>query len=361
MSIPATLVPRTAYGLDLPRGFETESIPRSAKWSFITRNVSVSDASHIEYRSSHKPRPGDLVMASVEKIAQHTRIQLSNSRRSLLYPGDKVVLAYGNRYAPDQFEAVLPETLDRCHLVAAGGVAAKAVAKHSRLKWPTTVRPEGYCIDTNGEVMNLRDYRLEASELSGAKHKPVIAVLGTSMNSGKTTAAAALVKGLSSAGLNVAAVKATGTGSGNDVWSYADAGAARTLDFTDAGYASTYKIPQDEIEACFECLIGVSLADDGVDVTVVEIADGLLHSETAELVASASFRRLVKHVVFAAGEAMGAVAGVEWLARLGIKPVGISGLLTASELAIKEAQAVTGTRVLTKAMLESPSIMDLVS
>ena len=337
-------------------GHEAEGLPDKAKWSFVTRKVAIGDASHIEARSSHRPQSGDLIVARVEKISQHTRIQLNNSRRSLLYPGDKVVVAYGNRYAPDQFEAEIPSSLDRCHLVAAGGIAARAVSKHDRVKRPTTIRPEGFVVDGEGEVLNLRRYGLSPLSRRGLRKKPVIAVLGTSMNSGKTTTAAALVRGLSAAGYRVAAVKATGTGSGNDVWSYADAGAALTLDFTDAGYPSTYRIPSLEIEACFERLLTRARADEGVDVTVVEIADGLLHVETSDLVNSVAFRREVKHVVFAAGEAMGALAGVERLRQAGIKPLALSGLLTASSLAASEAQAYSGVPVLTKAELEAPSI-----
>ena len=51
-------------------------------------------------------RPGDLVLAHVEKIGQHRRVQLSSGRPSLIFPGDAVVLACGARYAPDQFEGL---------------------------------------------------------------------------------------------------------------------------------------------------------------------------------------------------------------------------------------------------------------
>ena len=309
--------------------------------------------------SGRAPQAGDLIVARVERIAQHTRIQLRNGRRSLLYPGDHIVVAFGDRYAPDQFEAEVPVDLDQCHLVAAGGIAAKAISKHARLKWPTTIRPVGYCLNGAGEVLNLRDYRLPHPVLHAAVGKPVVAVVGTSMNSGKTTTAAALVKGLTAGGCKVAAVKATGTGSGNDLWAYEDAGAARALDFTDAGHASTFRIPRADIVDCFETLVAACIADDGIDVVIVEIADGLLHFETAELVSSPQFRRLTQHVVFAAGEAMGALAGVDSLRGMGIEPLAISGLLTASKLAIKEAHAVTGTSIVTKAELESPRVSEL--
>lgn len=338
------------------QGFEAQELPADTKWSFVTRNIPEGAASTTATPTNRAPRPGDLILARVERIAQHTRIQLRNGRRSLLYPRDHVVVAYGNRYAPDQFEAEVPDDLDICHLVAAGGIAARAISKHISLKWPTTIRPVGYCLNGAGKVLNLRDYGLNRPIMHEAASKPVIAVIGTSMNSGKTTTVAALVKGLTAAGHRVAAVKATGTGSGNDLWAYEDAGAAKVLDFTDAGHPSTFRIPHGEIAECFEILVAACVADDAIDIVVVEIADGLLHFETAELVASERFRQQVHHVVFSAAEAMGALAGVERLREIGIEPLAVSGVLTASNLAIREARSVTGTRVVTKAELENPRV-----
>lgn len=342
------------------QGFEAQGLPADSKWSFVTRNVPAGAASTTARQDNRAPQPGDLILARVERIAQHTRIQLRNGRRSLLYPRDHVVVVYGNRYAPDQFEAEVPDDLDLCHLVAAGGVAARAISKHVRLKWPTTIRPVGYCLDGAGKVLNLRAYGLPRPILRRAASKPVIAVIGTSMNSGKTTTVAALVRGLTAAGYRVAAIKATGTGSGNDLWAYEDAGAARALDFTDAGHPSTFRVSSRDIAECFETLVAACVADDAIDIVVVEIADGLLHFETADLVASERFRQKIHHVVFSAGEAMGALAGVERLRAIGIEPLAVSGVLTASNLAIKEARSVTGTRVVTKAELESPQVAKLI-
>ena len=338
----------------VPWQVNEEGLPATSKWSFVTRNVPEQAVSHAEFRIDHKPQSGDLIVASVQKIAQHTRIQLRCGRRSALYPGDQIVVAYGNRYAPDQFEAEVPTNLDSCHLVAAGGIAARARAKHSSLKWPTSIRPEGYCVDSNGEVLNLRNFALSPTLALPRSRKPVIAVLGTSMNAGKTTAAASLIKGLSNAGYKVAAIKATGTGAGNDLWAYADAGARLILDFTDAGYPSTFKLPTAAIESCFNQLLAISNGHPEIDVNVVEIADGMLHQETVDLVRSASYASSVDQTLFAAGEAMGALAGIQLLDASGIRPAALVGLLTASSLAAAEAERATGVQVLSKADLELP-------
>jgi hypothetical protein len=178
------------------------------------------------------------------------------------------------------------------------------------------------------------------------------------MNSGKTTTVAAIVRGLSKAGLVVAAGKVTGTGAPGDPGLFRDSGASSVLDFTDFGYGSTYRLEHQQVTALLVSLID-ALAATGPDVVVVEIADGLYQGETVQLVADAVFKAHVDQVVFAAGEAMGATAGQLLLSRLGLPPVAISGMLTASPLAKREAAGSLGVPVLGKDELASVGVADL--
>ncbi len=69
---------------------------------------------------------------------------------------------------------------------------------------------------------------------------PVVYVAGTCMNAGKTVAATELVRGMTRAGLRVAACKLTGVSLMRDTLSMLDAGAVAALTFNDAGAASTH-------------------------------------------------------------------------------------------------------------------------
>ncbi len=327
------------------------------KWSFITRRVCPSDATSLTTKIT--PSPGDLVLAKIGQIAQHTKIQLRSGRRSQLYAGDRVVVAYGNRYASDQFEAEVPNDLSTCHFVAAGGIAAAMISKLQSLKVPTALEPVGLLTDVHSEILNLSRYRIRDSNSARSSVVPCIAVLGASMNAGKTTATANLVRGLSLAGKRIAAIKVTGTGAGNDLWAYEDAGAALTLDFTDAGFASTYKLTANVIEGCLNRLVLHAAHQPGIDAIIVEVADGLLHSETADLAQSSAFREHIQAVLFASGDAMGAVAGTQWLEQRGIEVIGITGALTASELAMAEVESATGLRAFSKEALASASIQSI--
>lgn len=220
------------------------------------------------------PRHGDLVLARVGVIGQHAKLELTTSRRAALYPGDEIVVAFGTRYAPDQFEAELPPDLGPCHLVAAGGVAAAMLSKHSAMKDPTQIEPIGLLADAHGRVLNATEGALSPVERP-QRWVPTVLVAGTAMNTGKTTSVASLVHWLTAAGLRVGACKLTGTGAGGDRHSYADAGAAEVLDFTDLGLVSTFQIPLDVLVRTAVAMHASLVARD-VDVIVMEVADGLL-------------------------------------------------------------------------------------
>ena len=90
------------------------------------------------------------------------------------------------------------------------------------------------------------------------------------------------------------------------------------------------------------------------DIAVVEIADGLLQEETARLVELGHKKGWFDGFVFAAGDAMGAAFGCRWLADRQIMPLAVSGLVSASPLASREAEGVTGITVATLEQLRDP-------
>jgi hypothetical protein len=129
-----------------------------------------------------------------------------------------------------------------------------------------------------------------------------------------------------------------------------DAGAHVMLDFTDVGFASTYRQPMVTVERTFVELTD-HLTAAGSAVRLIEVADGIYQRETSRLIESDIFRSTVDVVLFAAADAMGAVAGVEYLRSRGLPVAAVSGRITRSPLATREAQAVLGLPVLDLAQL----------
>lgn len=314
---------------------------RRAAWSFTTRRVPRGAMCRIIHES-RTPRAGDLLLARVDAVGYHTGLQLPDGRRKQLFVGDEIVLAYGNRYAPSQFEAVVPKTLGPCQLVAGGGVAGKVLSWNARVAKPATqITPLGLLAVATGEPANLRDYALHAVDRLVGPCPTTVAVVGTAMDSGKTQTAAFLVKGLTLAGVRVGYAKITGTGAGGDTWLLKDAGAHPVLDFTDAGLVSTYLVPPAEVARTFVTLMA-HLIKARVDAIVLEVADGVLQPETAALLMSPVFSEVVGAILFTACDAMGAVAGDSWLRSKNLPIVGLSGVLTSSPLQREESSKATG-------------------
>ncbi|GAA1393747.1 hypothetical protein [Luteococcus peritonei] len=346
-----------------------ESIPLArqrlarAKMAYTTRffadQVRLEADGHDLLRGpAMRPRAGDLVLARVVAIGKHTRLESPWSRRQMLFVGDEVVVAYGDRYAPDQFEAEVPDSLEVTNLVAAGGVAGRVTAQHASIDDATVIEPLGL-VGRGGVPLNLHDVaphraRREHARRPGERPR-LVTVLGTSMNSGKSTTLASLINGLTAAGLDVAAGKATGTGAGGDPRMFADAGARTVLDFTDFGYPSTYRVGYEELKTLVLSVIS-ALASADTDVVVLEIADGIYQGETARLIADPEVQGWIDTLLFAAGDALGATKGVDLLADLGLQVAAVSGVLTASPLATREADAVLPVELVPTFELTNPEV-----
>lgn len=323
----------------------------NAKWTYSTRRVDRALVAGAD-RDFAAARAGDLILAQVASLGQHARVQLATGRPSNIYPGDLIVLACGARYAPDQFEGLAEIDPEGADLLAGGGCVGRMVARNERIKPATRLLPMARLLNAEGRAMNLDQFAL--SPVPQAQRIPVIFVLGTAMNSGKTLATAHLSLGLRRAGYKVAAIKGTGTGAFGDVNEYADTGAHWVADFTDAGMVTTYCEPLDRVKAGMDLLLAHAAAR-GCEIAVMEIADGIFQRETGALVADPWLKDRMAGLVFACGDAVAASGGVMELARHGLRPDALTGLLSCSPMASAEAEAATGVTVLRKSDLADPA------
>lgn len=302
------------------------------KWAFTTRRVRRDDATGLNTDFAAAV-PGDLILCRIVKIGQHKKIQLSTGRPSASYVGDNVVLCVGDRYAPDQFEGKAEIDPAGCDLIAGGGIAGRVTLSHDKMSAPTRLEPLGLITGDGGDVLNIASYALP--DQKPERHVKILAVFGTSMNAGKTTAAACLAHGLSRAGFTVAGVKVTGTGAFGDYNAFEDAGIPVT-DFVDAGMPTTYKMPLHRIERGFDALVA-DAADHGAEIVVMEFADGVLQTEAKEILEGGHILDSLDGVLFAAGDSAGAIGGVKTLREHGVEPFAISGLVSCSPLSSAEA------------------------
>ena len=310
---------------------------RAAHRAFATRIADLSLASSLDAHAT--PAAGDLCLVRVERLGQHRHVELVSGRRAALAVGDELIVAFGNRYATDQFEAVVPPTLGECHLVAGGGIAAMVVSRHVNMKLPTDIRPLGILRDANGAALNLSRWGWPgvATPTNAPTQPHMILVVGTSMNAGKTTLCANVIRTLRACGLRASALKLTGTGSGGDLWKYQDAGALEAMDFGNVGLASTAGMDVRVLDAAIGRLCAA--VSPQADVIVAELADGILQRETSQLLQASNMRARTGSILFAASDPLGAVAGIQLLSSWGLDVSAVGGMMTASPLAVREFSA----------------------
>jgi len=333
---------QTIYPQDFARATE-------AKWSFTTRRVDRSDAAQL-LPDLAAVQSGDLILAEVTSIGSHKRLQLADGRFSPLWLGDRIVVVCADRYAVDQFHGLARLSASGVDLLAGGGVAGEIVSRNARIARGTRLKVLGRFADRNGDPINVSRYALKPT--APVRPSLVIGVLGTGMNAGKTAAAAGLINGFARLGRRVAAIKATGTGSFGDVHEYEAAGAARVLDFTDAGMASTYKQRPDLLIKAMDLLLGHA---GDCDLAIVELADGVSQVETAALLSRPGFVERFDGMILAAPDALAARGGLSWLAEREIQPLALSGVMTRAPLAAEEAEEATGLPVLCRTVLADPA------
>jgi len=339
----------------IPRGFILPSAAFTVKLSRIKR-----------YRLSDKPpQPGDVVYGVVSRIGEHSSLENASGRIHRIHDGTRAVFVFGNRYAPDYYEGRIPDRMmDELDLLARSGMVGLVETKNTLVKDPTKVRVLGYVYsEADGKVLNTRDFSLIAPSKTVKKQprSPMILICGSSMNSGKSMAAAACCWALSSLGHRVRAAKVTGTASLKDILHMNDAGAHPYADFTYLGHPSTYMLPEEDLLAVFNQL-DLKFANNPNNFWVVEFADGVMQRETAMLLNSPHVRERIHKLVFCASDAFGAIGGLSILAQeFNLVPDLLSGVCSSSPLLIRELSEFTDIPVFNSAEVDVGALSSILT
>ena len=297
--------------------------------------------------SDKKPKIGDIVYGQIYLMGQHSSLENASGRIHMIHDGTKAVFVFGNRYAPDYYEGLVPETArEEVDLLARSGMIGIARTKNSMIKDPTKVRVLGYVCDKSGNILNTTEFPILKPRTAVKKfpRAKMILVCGTSMNSGKSYAAAACCWALTSLGYNVRATKVTGTASLKDILLMNDSGARHYADFTYLGYPSTYLLEQEELVSIFNQL-DLKYANNPKNFWIVEFADGVIQRETRMLLESEEIRSRIHKFIFCANDAFGAIGGLDILKSFGLRPDALSGICSSSPLHIRELEDFTNIPV----------------
>lgn len=283
-------------------------------------------------------RAGTVVACRVAslKTSGYRYLEDVHGRLMALHPGDIMVGALGHRDALHGYSGVVPDRVsvgDELQLLGRGGVVGTGAVASPGVGEPIL-------LEVLGSVLHFPevDHRVGIPATIGqsahplrscpVELPPVVALCGTSMNSGKTTAASTLISGLCRRGSRVAAGKLTGVSSRQDVLEMSDCGADPVSVFTDFGVVTTHA---DNVVPAAHAMLA-QLAESEPGLIVLEMGDGLLGTYGVHaLFADDTLRQALRALVLCAYDPVGAWGGHELLQRrYGLTPQLVSGPVTDS-------------------------------
>lgn len=286
-----------------------------------------------------QPEAGDVLYGRIQHIGQHSSLENKSGRIHAIHNCTTGIFVYGNRYAPDYYEAFVPEhASEKADLIARSGVVGKVHTKNTLIKDPTTIEVLGNVCDADGMPLNTTRFPLIVPKHTEKRYprSRMILACGTTMNSGKSVAAAACCWVLSNLGYTVKGSKITGTASLKDILHMNDAGAQTCSDFSYLGHPSTYMLDEPALLHIFDTL-DLKYANNPSNYWVIELADGINQRETAMLLQAPEVKERIHRLVFCANDAFSAMGGVEYLKdRFDLVPDLISGVCTSSPLHMRE-------------------------
>jgi hypothetical protein len=311
------------------------------KISSTVKKLPMSLFEEARYELTEKvPEMGDVIVGEIKSVGWHNEMEGLGGEYIRLFEGDMIITGLGNRYATSEFGGRVPGSLKRnLEMLNAGGVAGRLTGKNLKVSNPTTFKPLGYLLNRSGKPVNISNYALKRKRNS--RGVPIILVLGSGMDAGKTTTAASIIKSLTIYDKKVSAGKLTGTSRMKDISFMRDAGAIDVLDHVDAGFPSTHECEKKELKSIFE-IIYSNLVRSRPDYVVLEIADGIFQRETNILLKQGYLMEKVSDIFFSASDPIAAFGAKVYLESINIHISAFSGPVANSDLMLEEVNKRTG-------------------
>ena len=304
------------------------------KISSVTKNLKLTQTESLTDKLS--TRQGTVLAAEVlHDKSVYNEMELPSGRMSKLKKGDIIAVALGERMALKGFVGHLPKTLmtnDVINLLNFGGIAGICTSANVKeVGEPLRIRVLGG-IERGGKLLNIDQATLfrPSSKLRG--NIPLILITAGSMDSGKTTVAAEVIKTLTRIGMRLAAAKLTGVGAMRDLYKMEDYGVYKTVYFVDAGISSTANVDPDKIVKVGKGALNY-LSKGKPDAIIVELGDGIIGKYgVLQILKDPEFQKNVRLHFACARDPAGAIKLTEDCAKIGMPVDIISGPITDNEV-----------------------------
>jgi hypothetical protein len=224
-----------------------------------------------------------ILVEALSDEGKNNTLEFANGRVGHLVQGDIIPAVLGKRRALREYSGDIPRSVvpgDMLYLLCESGLVGEIRGLNAVWGVPMQVKVLGGIIDPiTGKQLNIKDAAV-ARRHSLAESAPIIGVVGTCMDIGKTTTIRKLIKHFKNQGLKVAAAKLSGVASIHDINLIHDAGAQPVLGFHDGGLPSTCGDTSSVVETALGILHELNQSDP--DLIMVEFGDGILGEYNVE-------------------------------------------------------------------------------
>ena len=282
-----------------------------------------------------------LVVEVLTNKSTYNTLELTSGRMAKVAKGDIVVGALGHRKALFGYSGHIPESVqvgDVIQMLNIGGVLGICDSANPDKGKPFDCKVLGvvlqfpYLGERIGVPARVGFKRLDYDAVLDTHGVPVVALAGTCMEAGKTAAACAIVARMRHRGLNVHAFKATGVSLRRDILAMEDAGARKSMIFTDLGIVTTTAKNGPALTRAMLTEMSVGKPD----VIVFELGDGILGTYGVEsILASTDIKNAITALVLSANDPVAAWGGVKLLReKFGIEPAVVTGPATDNQVGV---------------------------
>jgi len=263
-------------------------------------------------------REGAVCVFELPPRAKSIVVESVCGRKMILAPGDVFLGTAGHRESTRWVVGGVPKrglvpgtvywVLAECGVV--GEFRGESPLQKSHVGEATYV---GSIAGSDGRALNIDQFVAVADARPPGRQPPVLLIVGTSAEVGKTTAGSVVLRSLKSRGArSITALKATGTSSLAELAVYRDYGATRVFDCVDFGLPTTYPTGRRGMEEFFSRALDTCLSfpADGI---VIECGGDLLGGNVPVFLGCLKQRRADAKVILAAADAFGAAGAKRML------------------------------------------------
>ena len=286
----------------------------------VLKNINLNQQVYIS-KKIHAVEGQAVVVKVLEEQTKYGKLELTTGLMSKIKKGELIVGVLGERKALAGIVGIVPKEIktgDVLNVLNIGGVIGKATSWNKDfVNLPIPVKLLGEII-VNNKNLNIHD-SIQKLDSILIKTVPLIVVMGTAMNVGKTTATVKLIQSIKNkTKLNLVAAKLSGIAAQKDILAMKKAGANQVLSFLDVGISSTINNHGLVVPAA-KTIIN-KLTKKKPDLIVVELGDGIIGWYGVEkLLNDKEFSKAMSFNIMCAHDLVGAKGSYDMLKNLNLK------------------------------------------